>query len=138
MSTRLLPAPPPAVCLGDVALPLRASVCSCEGRLQEAWPHSAGRTVRLAASRPALWSRLLRVGGVLIKVFLHREGASLVAQTVENLPAMWETQFSPWVRKVPWRRQWLLTLVHLSGEPHGQRSLASYSPWGCRESATTE
>ena len=24
------------------------------------------------------------------------------------------------------------------GESHGQRSLAGYSPWGCRESDTTE
>ena len=23
------------------------------------------------------------------------------------------------------------------GNPHGQRSLAGYSPWGCKESATT-
>ena len=75
---------------------------------------------------------------VLIKVFLHREGASLVAQTVENLPAMWETQFNPWVRKIPWKRQWLPTPVFLPGEPRGQRSLASYSPWGFRESDMTK
>jgi len=30
--------------------------------------------------------------------------ASLVAQTVKKLPAMWETGFDPWVRKIPWRR----------------------------------
>ena len=29
-------------------------------------------------------------------------------------------------------------LVFLSGEHNGQRSLASYSPWGCTESDTTE
>ena len=28
--------------------------------------------------------------------------------------------------------------VFLPGESHGQRSLASYSTWGCRESDTTE
>ena len=26
----------------------------------------------------------------------------------------------------------------LAGESYGQRSLAGYSPWGCRESDTTE
>ena len=26
----------------------------------------------------------------------------------------------------------------LPGESHGQRSLAGYSPWGCKESDTTE
>ena len=43
----------------------------------------------------------------------------------------------PWVRKIFWRREWLLTLVFLPGEPHGQRSLAGYSPWGRKESDTT-
>ena len=28
--------------------------------------------------------------------------------------------------------------VFLPGKPHGQRSLAGYSPWGCKESDTTE
>ena len=46
--------------------------------------------------------------------------------------------FNPWVRKIPWRRKWQLTPVFLPGEPHGQRSLASYSPWGRKESDTTE
>ena len=46
--------------------------------------------------------------------------------------------FNPWVKKIPWRREWLLTPVFLSGEFHGQRSLAGYSPWGCKELDTTE
>jgi len=57
---------------------------------------------------------------------------------VKNLPAVWETQFSPWVGKIPWRKAWQLTPVFLPGEFHGQRSLVSYSPWGCKESDTTE
>ena len=63
---------------------------------------------------------------------------SLVTQTVKNLPAMWVTRFNPWVRKIPWRREWLLIQVFLPGEVHGQRFLAGYSPWGCKESDTTE
>ena len=46
--------------------------------------------------------------------------------------------FNPWVRKIPWRRKWLPTPVCLPGESHGQRSLALCSPWGCKESNTTE
>ena len=38
------------------------------------------------------------------------------------------------VRRVPWRRAWQTTLVFLPGQFHGQRSLASYSPWGRKES----
>ena len=59
--------------------------------------------------------------------------ASLVAQMVKNLPTMRETRFSPWVGKISWRREWQLTLAFLPGEVHGQRSLAGYSPRGCRE-----
>ena len=46
--------------------------------------------------------------------------------------------FDLWVRKIPWRRKWQPTPVFLPGKPHGQRSLASYSPWGGKESDTTE
>ena len=35
----------------------------------------------------------------------------------------WDTDFNPWVRKIPWRRKWQLTPVFLPGESHGQRSL---------------
>ena len=39
---------------------------------------------------------------------------------------------------IPWRREWHPTPVFLPGEFHGQRSLVRYSPWGCKESDTTE
>ena len=35
--------------------------------------------------------------------------------------------FHLWVRKIPWRREWLPTVVLLPGELHGQRSLVGYS-----------
>ena len=57
---------------------------------------------------------------------------------VKNLPAIQETWIGPWVGKIPWRREWLPTLVFLPGEFHGQRSLVGYSPWGGKESDTTE
>ena len=40
--------------------------------------------------------------------------------------------FNPWVRKIPWRRKWHPTPVFLPGKPHGQRSLAAFSPWSYR------
>ena len=46
--------------------------------------------------------------------------------------------FDPWVRKIPWRGEWQPTPVFLSGESHGQRSLACYGPWGHKELDTTE
>ena len=39
----------------------------------------------------------------------------------------------PWVGMIPWRRERLLTPAFWPGESHGR-----YSPWGCKESDTTE
>ena len=47
-------------------------------------------------------------------------------------------RFGPWVGKMPWRRQWLLTPVFLPGESYGQRSMVGHSPWSHKESDTTE
>ena len=46
--------------------------------------------------------------------------------------------FSPWVGKIPWRRKWQPTPVLLPGKFRGWRSLLGFSPWGCKESDTTE
>ena len=64
-----------------------------------------------------------------------------VAQQVKNpsvMQEMRETEFNLWVRKIPWRRKWQPTPVFLSGESHGQRSLAGYSPQGYKELTMTE
>ena len=37
-----------------------------------------------------------------------------------------------------WRRKWQSTPVLLPGKSHGRRSLVGYSPWGHKESDTTE
>ena len=58
---------------------------------------------------------------------------SMVAQWLENLPAMQETWFSPWVGQIPWGRKWQPTPVFLPGEFHGQKSLEVYSLWGRKE-----
>ena len=46
--------------------------------------------------------------------------------------------FNPWVRKISWRRKWQPTPIFLPGKSHGQRNLVGYSPWGRKESDTTE
>ena len=47
-------------------------------------------------------------------------------------------RFSPWVRKIPWRRKWQPTPVFLPGKSHGRRGLVGHSPQGHKESGTTE
>ena len=49
--------------------------------------------------------------------------ASLVAQTVKNLPAMQKTWVPSLGWEDPWRREWQPTPLLLPGELHGQRSL---------------
>ena len=46
--------------------------------------------------------------------------------------------FNSWVKKISWRREWLLTPVFLPEESHGQRSLTGYSPWDNKKSDTTD
>ena len=62
---------------------------------------------------------------------------SLVAQTVKCLSTMRETRVQ-WFGKIPWRRKWQSTPILLPGKSHGHRSLVGYSPWGRKESNTTE
>ena len=40
--------------------------------------------------------------------------------------------FSPWVGKIPWRKEWLPTPVFLPEKSHGQSSLVGYGPWSHR------
>ena len=57
---------------------------------------------------------------------------SPVIQMVKNLHAMQQNlsrlRFDSWFRKIPWRREWLLTPVFLPGKSHGHRRLVGYSP----------
>ena len=62
---------------------------------------------------------------------------SLVAQTVKCLSTMRET----WVRSLGQEdplEKGVATHSSMPGESHGQRSLVGYSPWGYKESDTTE
>ena len=63
-----------------------------------------------------------------------------VAQAVKRLPTMRETWVLSLGREfpIPWRRKWQPTPVCLLGKSHGRRSLVGYSPWGRKDSDTTE
>ena len=64
--------------------------------------------------------------------------ASLVAQTVKNPPAMKETQVRSLGQEDPLVKEMATRSSTLGGTSHGQRSLAGYSPWGRKESDTSE
>ena len=46
--------------------------------------------------------------------------------------------FHPWDRKILYSREWQPIPVFLPGKFHGQRRLAGYSSWGCKESGTID
>ena len=90
---------------------------------------TTGKTIQLTGPLPTKWCFCFLICCVW---------DSLMAQRVKRLPAMWETRVRSLGGKIPWRRKWQPTPVFLPGESHGQRSLAGYSPRGCKESNTTE
>ena len=57
---------------------------------------------------------------------------------VKNTPAMQEMYIWSLGWEDPLKEGMQPTPVFLRGESHGRRSLAGYSPWGCKESDMTE
>jgi len=76
---------------------------------------------------------LERSAGEGIGYPLQYSWASIVAQIVKNLPAMWDTCIRSLGWKGAWRRERLPTPVFWPREFPGW-----YSPWGCKEWDTTE
>ena len=95
----------------------------------------ASLIAQLVKNLPAMQETLVRLLGGEdpleqgIGYPLQYSWASLVAQMVKNPPAVRET----WVQKIPWTRERLLMPVFWPEEFHGL-----YSPWGHKESDTTE
>ena len=64
------------------------------------------------------------------KAYAHAHRASLVAQMVKKPPAMQETWVQSLGQEDPLEKGMATHSSILSGEPHRQRILAGYSPWG--------
>ena len=65
---------------------------------------------------------------------LEYSWATLTAQSVKGPPAMWES----WVRWSPGGGHYNPLQYSRLENPHGEMSLAGYSPWGHKKSDTTE
>ena len=55
-----------------------------------------------------------------------------MTQREKSLPTIQETGFDFWVRKIPWRKEWLIPSSTLAW-----RIPSGYSPWGHKESGMT-
>ena len=85
-----------------------------------------------------LWNPWFFFFFFLFKLISLEYRASLVAQMVKHLSAMWETQVWPLGWEGPLEKEWQPTPVFSPGKFQGRRSLVGYSPWGCKQSDTTE
>ena len=63
--------------------------------------------------------------------------ASLVAQMVKNLLAV-QAGFDSWVRKIPWRREWLPIPEFFLQNFMDRGPDGLHSPWGQKQSDMTE
>ena len=99
---------------------------------------SAGKESSCNTRDPSLFPGSGRSPGEGIGYPLQYSWGSLVAQSVKNLPAMWETWVSiPGLGRSPGGGQGNPLQYSCLEKPHGQRSLAGSSPWGCKESDMT-
>ena len=77
-----------------------------------------------------VWHAAVQGGGHDLAAEQHLlERASVVKNPSANAGDAGDNGFDPWVEK---RGKWQPTPGFLPGKSHGQRSLAEYSPWGCR------
>ena len=90
---------------------------------REAW-RAAVRGVRKSWTQLTDWTELVSTPGG--------------SDSKESACNAGRPKFNRWVGKISWRRKWQPTPIFLPGEFHGQRNLAGYSPWGCKESDTIE
>ena len=65
-------------------------------------------------------------------------GYDLLVQTVNRLPAMQETWVPSLGGEDPLEKEMASHSSTLAWKFHGQRSIVDYSPWGHKESDTTE
>ena len=94
---------------------------------------SVGKESACNAGDPGLIPRLGRSPGEWLGYLLQYSWASLVAQLVKNLPALWESWVQPLGWEDPLEKGKATTPVFWPEEFHGL-----YSPWGHKESDMTE
>ena len=101
-------------------------------------------------NKPGLLTQTSDLAGMWTSLFLNHlyvrdsrqgkcfPGGTMVKNSPANARRARETGLIPGLGRFPWRRKWPPTPVFLPGESHGQGSLVGFSPWGRKETDTTE
>ena len=96
---------------------------ACSGPLENVWPNKGN-----------IWSR----GNFTVCISIWSPPQILYHLSHQRICLQCRRLgFDPWVRKIPWRREWLHTPAFLPGKFYGQRSLVG-SPRGHKELDTTK
>ena len=93
----------------------------------------AGRRFTLWATREAYFIEVLLKSSTIVTE-LSISLFNSVSFCFMYFRALWLGEYM----FIIWRRKWQPTPVFLPGESHGQRNLPGHSPWGHKESDTTE
>ena len=104
-------------------------VFSNESVLHIGWPKCWRFSFSISPSNEYPW--LISLGFTSL-ISLQSKGLSRVFSSTK-FESISYSVFNPWVRNIPWNRKWQRTPVFLPRKSHEQRSLAGYSPWGCKE-----
>ena len=91
---------------------------------------------------PASWEICMQVKKQQLELDVEQQTGSKLGkeyvQAVYCHPIYLTSMQIPWVGKISWKRKWQPIPALLPGKCYGQRSLVGYSPWGRKESDTTE
>ena len=106
---------------------------------EEAKNYASGYADKIRRENPAMYKEMCRLIWIADTLMARGFGGYTKVQICG-------AGFSPWAGKIPWRRKWQPIPVLLPGKSHGWRSLVGYrwrslvgySPWGRKESDTTE
>ena len=83
-------------------------------------------------------TRLKQLGTHICEpIYWSFPGGAVVKKFTYHCRSHRRPQFDPWDWEILWGRKWKLSSI-LAWEIHGQRRLVVYSPWGHKESDTTE
>ena len=84
---------------------------------------------------PASWQICMQVKKPQLELDIKQQTGSRSGK--ESMKAVYcHPAYLIYMQSISWK--WQPTPVFLPGEFHGQRSLAGYRPWGCKESGMTE
>ena len=92
---------------------------------------------KIWVNKSLLIKQLSRIEGKEMRIPILHTGLPWWLSGKESACQFRSHWFHPWFGKIPWRSKWQPTPMFWSGESHGQRSLAGYSPWGHKEMDTT-